>query len=89
MSDAFVLQAIDEKLNDLLRRSAAAPVRFLTVDGVAAYSGLSTKSIRRLISRGDLVAYRPVRGRLLIDRHQLDAFILGATTRVRAGRGIR
>jgi excisionase family DNA binding protein len=89
VTDVSVLQSIDAKLNDLLQRNVAVSGRFLTVGGAAAYSGLSDKSIRRLISRGDLVAYRPVRGRLLIDRQQLDALILGSTARVRIGRGIR
>lgn len=46
-------------------------------------------SIRREISAGRLTAYRPRRGRILIDRIELDRLVLGATVRPRVGRGIR
>jgi excisionase family DNA binding protein len=62
---------------------------WLTVDGSATYASLSTKSIRRLISSGKLTAHRPVRGRVLIDRDELDSVIRSSTQQLRRGRGIR
>ena len=46
--------------------------QWLTVDLAAEYSSLSTKSIRRLISAGKLQAYRPCRGRVLINLGELE-----------------
>lgn len=89
MNDDARIDAINTKLDELLARAATGPARFLTVEGAAAYSGLSTKSIRRLIARGELEAMRPVKGRVLVDRQAIDSLILGSTARVRCGRGIR
>jgi excisionase family DNA binding protein len=68
--------------------SAVAP-RFLTIDGAAAYTSLSSETIRRLIETGKLQPLRPVKGRIVIDRHALDQFITSSTKSVRRGRGIR
>jgi excisionase family DNA binding protein len=69
---------------------AAALPRYLGVDAAGTYSSLSAKSIRRLLSAGKLHAYRPVRGRVLIDREELDAFILSSgAQKLRIGRGHR
>jgi len=65
------------------------PQRFFGVASAAAYSGLSQDSIRKLLASGDLRGLRPVKGKILIDRRELDAVILGASRRVRKGRGIR
>ena len=82
------------KLDGLLRRVDAlvsggpGPVpRFLDIGAAAAYASLSRDSIRRLIDRGDLTPHRPVRGKILIDREELDRLILGSTDRPRNGRG--
>jgi excisionase family DNA binding protein len=48
--------------------------RYVTVQEAADYTGLSDKSIRRMLARRALTPYRPV-GRLLIDLRQLDALI--------------
>jgi excisionase family DNA binding protein len=54
----------------------AAPVkRWATIAEAAAYSGLSDKTLRRLIARRELVAHRPVPGRILVDLRALDAII--------------
>jgi len=85
-----LLASILQRLDDLAKATAVPPQRFLSVRSAASYADLSDDSIRRLIERGDLVAYRPVRGKLLIDRQQLDNLILGsARPRLTAGRGIR
>jgi len=84
------IDALAEVVAALTSRLEAGPQKFLTIEGAAHYSDLSTKSIRRLVSAGDLVAHRPVRGRLLISRDQLDAFIVSsAGTSLRKGRGMR
>ncbi len=84
------LQVIAERLDLLVERSHAAPqARYMSVQSAAAYTDLSPDSIRRMLERGDLTALRPVRGKILIDRQELDAVILGSTTRPRMGRGIR
>ncbi|MGI6417254.1 MAG: helix-turn-helix domain-containing protein [Thermoguttaceae bacterium] len=85
---AATLATIRESLDALLARTGPKP-RFMTISSAAVYSDLSQDSLRRLLERGDLVAHRPVKGRILIDREQLDAVILGSTTRPRVGRGIR
>jgi excisionase family DNA binding protein len=83
------IQAIVERLDLLVERSHAAPqARYLSIKSAAGYTELSEDSIRRMLERGDLTALRPVRGKILIDRQELDAVILGSTTRPRMGRGI-
>lgn len=84
------LDSIEAKLEALLARTISGPLpQFLTIEGAAAYSGLSEKSVRRLISRGDLQPLRPVRGRVLVQRQALDALILSSTGRMRKGRGMK
>lgn len=61
--------------------------RFFGVIGAAAYTDLSAKSIRRLLAAGKITGLRPIRGRVLIDRLQLDELILGADSNTRGGRG--
>lgn len=84
METAETLQAICERLDALLDRT---PQRFLSLASAAAYCDLSEDSLRRLIERGDLTPHRPVRGKILIDRQQLDALILGSAGDVRGSRG--
>ena len=81
------LEALDAKLDALLERTGTADRRFLTVDSAAAYCDLSPESIRRLLASGKLTALRAVRGRVLIDRNQLDSYVLGCDSRPRSGRG--
>jgi excisionase family DNA binding protein len=61
--------------------------RWLTTDGAAAYSTMSRNSIRRMIEMGALRAHRPRPGRILIDRHELDAAIQASADGPRSGRG--
>jgi len=63
--------------------------RFLSVERAGQYSCLSPSSIRRLLSSGRLTALRPCRGRVLVDRHQLDVVVSGSSNAPRSGRGIR
>jgi len=83
------LAELCEKLDRLLQNGRASHVRFLSVNGAAQYSGLSTKSIRRLIALGRITALHPVRGRVVIDRNELDSFILASGNSPRGGRGRR
>ena len=77
------------KLDKLLALQSAPPQRFLSVAHAATYADLSEDSIRRLIERGDLVGYRPVKGKVLVDRLELERLILGSTKQPATGRGIR
>ncbi|NLS97425.1 MAG: helix-turn-helix domain-containing protein [Planctomycetaceae bacterium] len=84
MTDVEALQAITERLDALL---AQPHQRFYSIASAALYCDLSEDSLRRLIERGDLTPHRPVRGKILIDRHQLDALILGSAGETRGSRG--
>ena len=68
-------------------QSVSITPRWLSIAGAAAYCSLSERSIHNLLASGKLQAHRPVRGRVLIDRIELDLFIASATTRLRSGRG--
>jgi excisionase family DNA binding protein len=78
-----------EALQIILARldAIAAPKRFCSIASAAKYCDLSEDSLRRLIERGDLTAHRPVRGKILIDREELDRLILGSAGPVRGSRG--
>jgi excisionase family DNA binding protein len=52
--------------------------RYATVQQASDFCGLSPRTIRRLIARGALVAYRPVRGRILVDLVALKALVLAS-----------
>jgi excisionase family DNA binding protein len=86
----LVLERLADVVADrVVKKLAGGVARYTTVAGAANYSGLSQDSIRSLISRRRLTAYRPVPGRVLVDRRQLDALILSSTGTPRRGRGIR
>jgi hypothetical protein len=70
------------------RLGAAAARRYFSIAAAAAYTGLSADSIRGLITTDKLTAYRPVPGRVLVDRRELDSLIQASTKRPRRGRGI-
>jgi excisionase family DNA binding protein len=70
-----------------LRQEPAIEQRYLSVEQAGRYAALSAESIRRMLASGVLTPLRPVRGRVLIDRRQLDGIILGATRRPTGGRG--
>ncbi|MEX0938527.1 MAG: hypothetical protein WDZ59_11765 [Pirellulales bacterium] len=78
---AAVLARLDTQDNILARldtrteRLDAPAPRWLSVAGAAAYSSLSEKSIRRLIGMGRLTPRRVLRGKLLVDRHEIDSVI--------------
>jgi len=68
---------------------ALAARRYLSVAEAAAYSSLSPDSIRSLLSSGKLTALRPVAGRVVIDKRELDSLIGSSTRAPRRGRGFR
>ena len=74
------LETVEHKLDMLLERGTAAP-RFLAVKEAASYAGVSADSVRRMLASGELTALRPVPGRIVVDRHQLDAVILATADR--------
>jgi len=78
--------ALRADLGELIAK-ASAP--WLSVNRAARYSGLGVRTIRRLLSSGRLTAHRPCRGRVLVDRQQLDNLIASSTTTLRKGRGRR
>jgi len=87
-SDLLVhLDMIKTKLTKLLEESNRTNQRFLGVADAGRYAGLSPESVRRLIASGKLTAYRPVKGRVVVDVRQLDALVLGSTAMPRTGRG--
>ena len=84
------IRSMEAKLEDLLKRPTVKLERgFLSLKNAAYYSDLSQKTLRRLISKGLLVDYRPARGKILIKRKELDGLIQKSTATVRRGRGIR
>jgi excisionase family DNA binding protein len=78
-----------ERIADLLaeRLAGIPPKRFFGVAEAAAYCGLGPDSIRSLIAGGKLSGHRPVPGRVLIDRRELDSLIASSTAAPRGGRG--
>ena len=85
----------DEKLIGAVRELLAQSdktlwPRWLSVELAARYCSLGQKSIRNLVAAGKLTPSRVVRGRILIDRHQLDSLLVAECGRtLRKGRGIR
>jgi excisionase family DNA binding protein len=82
--------AVAHKLADQLADRLAAMLarRFLSVSDAAQYAGVSADSIRSLISSGKLTALRPVPGRIVIDRREIDSLLASSTKRPRRGRGV-
>jgi len=63
------------------------PPRFMGVRAAGAYVGVSAESIRRLIRAGTLTALRPVPGRVVIDRQELEQLVRNSDIRPPKGRG--
>ena len=86
-SDGATLESIEVKLDAILARSDHRWPRWLSVDLASEYTTLSAASIRRLLQSGKLTAHRAVRGKISIDREQLDQLITTSTATPRNGRG--
>lgn len=86
------IEQLDAKLDRLIEtlgNHAAGERRWFGVEQAAEHMAISEESVRRLVSSGRLTAYRPVAGRLVLDRRQCDAVIMAATRRPATGRGRR
>ena len=83
------LEDISDKIDVLLRQQAEPWPRWMSIRKAAEYTSLSDVSVRRLLSAGKLTAHRPCKGKVLVDRHQLDALVVSATATPRMGRGKR
>lgn len=81
------LRELLEELTSLLKQGRLADKGFLTIKNAAKYSDLSEETVRRLLSSGKLTALRPVKGRILVDRLELEAYIRTCTSTPRTGRG--
>ena len=93
--DAIDVDALAEAVADRLASrlaerlaAAASPAAHFRVKEAAEYSGLSEDSIRSLLTSGKLTALRPVPGRVVIDRRELDALLRASTKRPRRMRGM-
>lgn len=89
---AIDLEAWAEGVSAQLDRLTEAPrltPEWLGVSDAAIYSGLSEETLRKLGASGKIVLRRPVRGRVLINRRELDNYIRSSTAQPRTGRGIR
>lgn len=75
MEQAGTLEEIRVLLSDLVNKPSPQAPGFMSFEEAEQYSSLSVKTLRRLAAAGKLVAYRPVRGRCLLDRAELSAFI--------------
>jgi hypothetical protein len=94
MPDTAATDAVRELAVDLRslieRMESQQWPRWLSVSQAARYASLGEKSIRNLIAAAVIVPSRTVRGKLLIDRMQLDAALLsGCGRELRSGRGMR
>ena len=84
------LEEIGALLQQLLETQKQLPLSskgFLTLKKAAEYSDLSVESLRRLCESGKLTALRPVKGRIVVDRLELEAYIRSCTSTPRTGRG--
>jgi excisionase family DNA binding protein len=89
MAPDLDLDALAEALADRLteRIAALAQRRYISVADASSYTSLSIDTLRGLLATGKLTALRPVPGRVLIDRRELDALLASSTRRPRRGRG--
>lgn len=83
------LGAIEAHLAKIAEEGGVPPARFLSIEAAATYSGISAVSLRRLISAGKIERYTPIKGRVVVDRLELENYVRSCTVRARTGRGIR
>lgn len=89
MSDAPTIVDVLDRLDALTARLDAGPTRYLSIAAASVYAGVSDDTIRRALSRGDLTALRPARGRVVVDKLEIDAWLRGtAGVTLRRGRGM-
>ena len=83
------LERIEALLRQLVDDQGARWPEWLSIASAARYADLSEASIRRLISSGKITAHRVLRGKVSIERRQLDGLIREAVGSIRHGRGIK
>jgi excisionase family DNA binding protein len=83
-------EAVANRIADRLadRIAALMTKRYLSVQEAAAYCSLSADSIRGLLAGGKLTALRPVGGRVVIDKRELDSLLQASTKCPRRRRGV-
>lgn len=91
MPDGAAIAELSNAVRDLAGRiDGQTWPRWLDVATAARYCSLGEKSVRNLVANGSIHPSRTVRGKLLIDRHELDgALTAGCGRQLRKGRGIR
>lgn len=81
-------EAIAARLREDLNSDASRiQPEWLGIADGAIYSGLSEETLRKLGASGKIQFRRPVRGRVLISRRELDDYIRSSTSTPRSGRG--
>lgn len=81
------LRDLLEDLRSLVKEGQKANKGFMSLKTAAQYSDLSVESIRRLCDSGKLTKLRPVKGKIVVDRKELDAYIRSCSGTPRTGRG--
>ena len=81
------LDVIEANVKAILDRMDTPEQRFLTVGQASKFSSLSKETIRRLLGSGALTPLYPVRGRVAIDKKELESFMLASMRRPAQGRG--
>lgn len=87
MSSDPTLKDVLAAVAELREELRARPSRWMSVGEMARETGLGVRTIRAMLAAGRLTAYRPARGRVLLDRAEVEAYIRGTTARPRRGRG--
>ena len=80
-TDAATLSAVLAELRALRTEVATqrpAWGRWLSLEDGARYCGLSVKSLRRAVQAGRLSGHRLVKGKILLDKHEIDGAIKAA-----------
>jgi hypothetical protein len=88
-TEAITLEILAQRIDTVLAQISAPLPRFFSVKHAAVYIDSSEDSIRGLIAANKLTPLRAIRGKILLDKNELDALILGSDQRPRKGRGIR
>lgn len=84
------LRALRDTVGRLVETIDRPPVRWLTIADAAKYAGICPRSLRGLIAMGKLRQHKPVPGRCVVDRLELDRYIASTTPAaqaIRSGRG--
>ena len=63
--------------------------RFVGIEDAACYLGVSSATVRKLVSEEKLTALRIVPGRVLLDRREIDKVALASASSPRCTRGRR